>query len=335
MITKSYFCDYQNQKVHIYTLENEYLKVSVTDFGAIIQSLIIKSENAQVDVALGFDTIDGYIESDAYIGATIGRVANRIGGGAYTLNNKTYTLAKNDGLNTLHGGLIGFDKRFYRVKVLGDTLIMSLISPDGDQGFNGNLEFSVEFSLDKNSLLMRYFGTADQDTYFCPTNHTYFNLNGQGKGNIYDTYLKINAEYITPVDKNLITTGQLLVVENTPFDFRDYKLIGDAVNANHASIASVGGIDHNFCTKSCHLASGYSPNTKIKLDIYSDYPAVQFYTSNMLKDCFGKGSYGRHTAFCLEPQFYPNAVNIDGFKKPLIKKNEQAEHYIKYQFSKI
>ena len=182
---------------------------------------------------------------------------------------------------------------------------------------------------------MRYFGTADQDTYFCPTNHTYFNLNGQGKGNIYDTYLKINAEYITPVDKNLITTGQLLVVENTPFDFRDYKLIGDAVNANHASIASVGGIDHNFCTKSCHLASGYSPNTKIKLDIYSDYPAVQFYTSNMLKDCFGKGIYGSHTAFCLEPQFYPNAVNIDGFKKPLIKKNKQAEHYIKYQFSKI
>ena len=335
MITKSYFCDYQNQKVHIYTLENEYLKVSVTDFGAIIQSLIIKSENAQVDVALGFDTIDGYIESDAYIGATIGRVANRIGGGAYKLNNKTYTLAKNDGLNTLHGGLIGFDKRFYRVKVLGDTLTMSLISPDGDQGFNGNLEFSVEFSLDKNSLLMRYFGTADQDTYFCPTNHTYFNLNGQGKGNIYDTYLKINADYITPVDENLITTGQLLAVENTPFDFRDYKLIGDAVNANHVSIASVSGIDHNFCTKSCHLASGYSPNTKIKIDIYSDYPAVQFYTSNMLNDCAGKGIYSRHTAFCLEPQYYPNAVNIDGFKKPFIKKNEQAEHYIKYQFSKI
>ena len=335
MINKSYFCDYQNRAVYLYTIENDYLKVCITDFGAIIQSLVIKTENGEIDVALGFNNIEDYVNSNAYIGATIGRVANRIGGGKYILDGKIYDLSKNDGNNTLHGGLIGYDKRFYSVELLDDVIKMSLTSPDCDQGFNGNLDFTVEFSLDKNALIMRYFGIADQDTYFCPTNHTYFNLNGQGIGNIYDTYLKINAGNVTLVDENLVTTGEFLQVKGTPFDFTNYKKIGQDINSNDKNIKACGGFDHNFCTNSTYLASAYSNLTKIKLDVFSDYPAIQFYTSNMLNNCVGKANYTKHCAFCLEPQFYPNAVNISAFRKPLIKKGVINNHYIKYQFCEI
>ena len=318
-------------EVLAYTLENEYLSVTVLNYGATIQSVRVKTPSGPREITLGYDDMDGYILKSNYFGATIGRVANRISGGAFTLGGKKYALDKNDGDNCLHGGFNGYDKRIFSARAEDNRLEFTLKSCDGDQGFPAELLLKVEYVLQNNSLKITYTAQSDGETLWNPTNHTFFNLSGKC-GNVYDTELKINAEKFTPVNQNLVPSGELAPVGGTVFDFRDYKKIGQSINSADRQLQLVsGGYDHNFVLSGEHAATAKCSG--LKMEVYTDLPGLQLYTGNFLDgvSCRG-GIYGKHTAFCLEPQYFPNAVNTEGFEKPLLRKGETKTHYIKYTF---
>lgn len=334
MITEKIFDYYNGKAVKLYTLHGRGIEVGICDFGARIQFIKIETENGIKDVCLAFNSTEEYVERSTYFGATIGRCANRIANGKFSLNNEVYQLDCNDGKHHLHGGNVGFDKKFFDAVIDGNFLKLTLKSKDGESGYPGNFEFTVIYSLQEKELSIEYFGKTDKDTIWNPTNHTFFNLNGDGSGDIYDNVLKINADGFTPADGTLIPTGEIRQVAGTPFDFTEFKPIGKDINADDSQIKSVSGYDHNFILRGNYAASAYSKNTGIRLDVFTDMPAIQLYTANMLQECNGKnGKYGKHTGFCLEPQFCPNAINISSFTSPVLKKSEHKGHYIKFNFS--
>lgn len=330
MILKENFGTYKNREVTLYVLKNEFLEVGITDFGGIIQRFIYTDKNQSVDIACCTKNCEDYVEYCAHMGGTIGRVANRIADGKFQLNGKTYELDKNAGGATLHGGFDPYDHRFFNAEVEGEVLRLSLFSPDGDQGFPGNLNFSVEFSLDKNKLLIKFFGKCDQDTLFNPTNHLYMNLNGEGSGDIYNTIVQINADSYTAADDNLVVTGEVVNVSGTPFDFRKPKTIAPGIFSQDKDVVSAGGFDHNFILNSNHVATCTGDKTGITLDMYTDLPGVQFYCGNMMHEIKGKSLYHKQNAFCLEPQYFPNAINVASFEKPILKAGKKVTHYIEY-----
>lgn len=332
MVIKRNFCTYKNREVFLYVIENDYLKVAVSDFGAIVYSFKVKSPKKTVDIALSAKTIDDYIVCGAHTGGTIGRVANRIENAKFDLNGKTYFLDKNDGDSCLHGGFNPYDYRFFDVEILDDyTLKLSLLSPDGDQGFPGELNFDVIFKLDKNSFIIEFFGLSKIDTLFSPTNHLYFNLNGEDSGSVFETLLKINANEVTLTDENLVAHGEVLKVENTAFDFRSLKSIGRGLDFTDENLKNCCGFDHNFILNSDHAATVIGEKSGIKLDLFTDYPGLQFYSGNKMNGIVGKTrNYHDFDAFCLEPQYFPNAVNVSNFPKPILKADEKSFHYIKY-----
>lgn len=330
MISVENFCDYNGKTVHLYTLKNDYLEAGVLDFGGILQRLIVNTPSDKKDIVCCLTDCKGYVKSNAHMGGTIGRVANRIANGTFTLNGTSYTLDKNAGNATLHGGFNPYDYRFFDAEVLDDTLRLSLFSPDGDQGFPANLQFAVEFKLDKNKLSIKFFGESDSDTLFNPTNHAYFNLNGEGSGNIYDTLVYLNADKVTLADDNLVVTGEVADVKGTPFDFTKPKTIAPDIFSDDWNVKSAGGFDHNFILNGNHVGTCVGNKTGITLDMYTDYPGVQFYCGNMMCNIDGKSFYDKQTAFCLEPQYFPNAINVDGFEKPILKANKPVTHYIDY-----
>ncbi len=330
MIYTENFGTYKNRKATLYVLKNEYLEVGVTDFGGVLQRFIVNTPDGNVDIACCTTSCEDYVNYGAHMGGTIGRVANRIADGKFQLNGKTYKLDINAGTATLHGGFNPYDFRFFDAEVIGDVLRLSLFSPDGDQGFPGDLEFAVEFSLDKNKLIIKFFGTAKDDTLFSPTNHVYFNLNGEGSGDIYNTLVQINADKVTLADDNLVVTGEVMNVKGTPFDFTEPKTIAPDIFADDVNVVSAGGFDHNFILNSNHVATCVGDKTGITLDMYTDLPGVQFYCGNMMHEIKGKSLYHKQNAFCLEPQYFPNAINVDGFEKPILKAGESVSHYIEY-----
>lgn len=330
MIRKILFDKYNNREVWLYELSNDKLKVGITDFGGAIQYLKVSTPSGEKEVCLGFNSIKEYLASGTYCGATIGRVANRIGGAKFSLNGKEHNLSVNDGNNTLHGGKDGFDKLFFDAEMRGDFLTLSLESADGDMGFPGNLKFKAEFSLNGGALEIKYIAQSDKDTIWIPTCHAYFNL---GSGKIYDTSLKIYSDKYTPIDSGLIPTGEVANVIGTPFDFTVFKPIGRDINAENEQLKLAGGYDHNFILKGRHAATAMSGKNGIIMDVYTDMPAIQFYSGNMIK---GNGSGGELTprdGFCLEPQFCPNSVNIAAFESPVLEAGETKVHYIHYVFS--
>lgn len=330
MIKKILFEKYKNREVWLYELSNEKLKVGITDFGGAIQYLKVATPSGEKDVCLGFNSIEEYLASGTYCGATIGRVANRIGGAKFSLNGKQYNLSVNDGKNTLHGGKDGFDKLFFDAEIRGDFLTLSLESPDSDMGFPGNLSFKAEFGLNRGAFEIKYIAKCDKDTIWIPTCHAYFNLDG---GKIYDTSIKIYADSYTPIDGELIPTGEVASVVGTPFDFTASKPIGRDINADNEQLKIAGGYDHNFVLKGRHATTVQGSKRGIVMDVFTDMPAIQFYSGNMIKGNGKNGVLTPRDGFCLEPQFCPDSANIAEFESPVLEAGETKVHYINYVFS--
>lgn len=312
--------------VEAFTLKNAHgLEARIISYGAIVQSLLVPDgKGGTVDVVLGFDTLDEYVKGNPYFGAVVGRYANRIAKGRFTLDGKEYTLATNNGPNALHGGLRGFDKVVWtatpRTTPDGDALELRYVSKDGEEGYPGTLTTTVTYVLTKgDALKIEYRATTDKATIVNLSNHSYFNLKGAGNGDILGHEIEIHAKRFTPVDATLIPTGDLAAVAGTPFDFTKPHPIGERIAAKDEQIARGGGYDHNFVLdaggKMAPAARIKDPASGRTLEIHSDQPGIQFYTGNFLTDMVGKGGkhYGYRQGFCLESQRFPDTPNRPAF----------------------
>ncbi len=344
------------QKATLYTLENKNgMKVSFCDFGAVIVNIIVPDRDGKMeDIALGYDSVTGYETNGPGYGSFIGRHANRIGGATVTLEGVTYELAKNDNeVNNLHSGPTGYNKFFYDAEVFSEedsqTVEFSRLSPDGEQGFPGNLEITVTYTLtDDNDLAIEYYAVCDKDTVINLTNHSYFNLAGQASGSILDHEVWINSHQITPTDKNLIPTGEIMDVTGTAMDFRtEPKKVGRDINADMECLKVAGGYDHNYVLDNEEMeedemelaATLYEEKSGRYMEVYTDLPGMQLYCGNFIpgeKDPNkGKGGYvyRRRDGICFETQFYPNACNIPSFPTSIFKAGEEYDYCTVYSFS--
>ncbi len=331
----------------LYTLRNaKGAEATITTYGARVVTLKMPDKAGKFDdIVLGFDNLDGYLQAPPppYFGATIGRYGNRIAGGKFKLDGKTYTLAKNNGANSLHGGNVGFDKVLWTAKPGdGASVVMTYLSKDGEEGYPGNLTANVTYTLtDNNELLIKYSATTDKDTVLNLTNHSYFNLAGQGEGDILGHLVMIDADRFTPVDKGLIPTGELKPVDGTPFDFRKPTPIGDRIDAKDPQIALGPGYDHNFVLNrtgpSLQLAARVNePKTGRVMEVLTTEPGLQFYTSNFLDGTLkgvGGKVYPRRSAFCMETQHFPDSPNHPAFPSTTLKPGETYHSETVYRFS--
>lgn len=336
-------------EVTLYTLRNgQGMEIAVMNYGAILTSVKVPDSKGQVaDIALGFDSLEGYLGTQPYMGATVGRYANRIAKGRFTLNGEQYTLAVNNGANALHGGLKGFDKKIWRAKSVssddGPAVEMTYVSPDGEEGYPGTLTATVTYSLSNdNEVRIHYKATTDADTVLNLTNHSYFNLAGAGKGTILDHMVAINADRFTPVDSGLIPTGELKSVEGTPFDFRTPTAIGARIDeTGDEQIKLGGGYDHNFVLNGGagnlrFAARAKEPVSGRVMEVFTDQPGLQFYTGNFLDGSVtGKGGiqYEKRFGFCMETQHFPDSPNKPEFPSVLLKPGETFETTTVYKFS--
>ena len=312
------------------------MSVTVLDYGGTIQSLCVPGRDGTVDVVLGYDTISEYEENSGYLGATIGRVGNRIGGAQFSLGGKTYQLARNDGDNHLHGGIVGFDKRMWQVVPMDDALVCSRLSPAGEEGYPGNLQVRVTFRLkDQNSLLIRYEADTDQDTIVNLTNHSYFNL--AGGGSVLDHELQVLAHRITENGAGCLPTGRLLDVAQTPFDFRRSKRIGADISREDPQLAFGNGYDHNFVLSGTPAAVLRSSTSGIELTVDTDMPGMQVYTANSLSSRQGKGGSRMEPrdAVCLETQLFPNAMACYAFPSPILRAGKHLCSETSFHFQTI
>ncbi len=328
--------------VDLYTLADDKVEARITNYGGIIVSLRTPDRSGKLDdIVLGYDSLDQYIAKTAYFGAIIGRYANRIAHGSFQLDGKTYSIPKNDGDNTLHGGIIGFDKVVWKAHEIKNGIELTYVSKDGDQGFPGALTTTVRYMLDGNDLRIEYSATTDKDTVLNLTNHSYFNLEGQAKGDVLRHVVKINASKITPVDATLIPTGELKSVEGTPFDFRVAHAIGERIDANDEQLRFGMGYDENFVLdhpedQLFEAAEVYEPTTGRILKVLTTQPALQFYTGNHLDGSI-TGKEGRvykpRFAFCLETEHYPDSPNHPNFPSTELKPGQKFHSVTVYQFS--
>ena len=308
--------------------------LTILDYGATIQSLCIPGRNGDpVDVVLGYDTAEEYEKNGDYLGATIGRVGNRIAKAEFSLNGKTYALAKNDGENHLHGGAEGFDKKFWRMTALDETLVCRRISPDGEENYPGNLEVSVCFRLtEDNRLCIAYDADTDADTIVNLTNHSYFNL--AGHGDVLQHRLQIFAERFAENDGGCLPTGKLLKVEGTPFDFRTEKEIGTDIGTDHVQLKRAGGYDHNYVLCGEKAAVLYSPESGIEMTVETDLPGMQFYSGNFLTERRGRNgsTIVKRDAACFETQLFPNGMNCYAFPSPVLRAGARLHSETSYSF---
>ena len=320
-----------SEKTSLYVLTNSRgMMVAITNYGATVVSIKVPDRAGKfADVVLGFDTAKEYEDGTAHIGGTVGRYANRIAHGTFTLAGKTYTLPKNNGENTLHGGLLSFDKKIWLAKELpskeGATVEFIYVSPDGEEGFPGTMTVTVVFTLlnAKNELRIDYSASTDRPTVVNLTNHSYFNLTGQGNGDILSQTLQLNASKFTPVDAGLIPTGELRNVKDTPFDFTRPVAIGERINGADEQLKLGRGYDHNWVLDRKNRYSGIElaavardPKSGRVLEVLTTEPGIQFYTGNFLDGtAHGKGGkvYEQRYAFCLETQHFPDSPNHAGF----------------------
>lgn len=335
------------EAVELYTLTNaKGAEARITTYGGILVSLKVPDRAGKLgDIVLGFDNLDGYLQQPPppYFGALIGRYGNRIANGKFSLNGTEYTLAKNDGENHLHGGARGFDKRVWKAKeASGQSLELSYLSKDGEEGYPGNLSTTVIYTLtDNNEIKIDYAATTDKDTVVNLTNHSYFNLAGQGEGDILSHQVTIYADKFTPVDKGLIPTGELRNVEGTPFDFRSSKAIGERIEANDEQLKLGRGYDHNWVLN--RTGSGMEPAAKVieaksgrVMEVITTEPGLQFYTGNFLDGTLhGKAGkvYSRRFAFCMETQHFPDSPNKPAFPSVVLKPGGHYQTTTIYRFS--
>ena len=328
------------EPVELFVLSNgKGMEVAITNFGGIVVALKVPDRKGKSDdIVLGYDNLEGYLADKAYLGAIIGRYGNRIAHGRFEINGTTYNLPKNNGDNTLHGGLRGFNAHVWAAKDVSTPgtpgLELTYVSKDGEEGFPGSVTATVTYTVtESNELRIDYVATTDKATIINLTNHSYFNLAGQGQGDILKHQLTIHAGRFTPVDAGLIPTGELRPVKGTPFDFNKATAIGERIEQDDEQLKIGMGYDHNWVldggiTKSPRLAAeAYDSGTGRVLQVLTTEPGVQFYTGNFLDASIrGKGgkSYGRRFAFCLETQHYPDSPNHPNFPTTLLK---PGEHY--------
>lgn len=294
--------------IRAFRLSNDRLCATLLTYGATLQSLTVDG----AEVVCGYDDIASYRTSDGYLGATVGRYANRISGGKFRLGGKEYVLERNEkGSTHIHGGLYGFDRRIWNARAEGDSVIMTLFSPDGEGGYPGNLNVSVTFTLTKDALRINYRALSDADTVLNLTNHSYFNLNGAGEGTVRDHVLTLNADSYDEVDALLIPVRRS-PVDGTPFDFREGKAIGRDIDADDEQLRLGSGYDHNFYINGSDLRFAARLCARKTMELYTDMPCVQIYTANFLADggtlSSGKAKV-RNGAVCLETQFAPDSPN--------------------------
>lgn len=330
------FGNINNKKVEAITIKNEYIKAEILTYGATLRSLLVKDKNGNdTDVCLGYDTLEEYISNNGYLGATIGRVGNRIGNAEFELDGVKYTLAKNNGVNTLHGGKVGFDKAIWDYKAEESFVTFFHISPDGDEGFPGEVAVSVTYFLDGNSLCISYRATTSKRTPLSLTNHSYFNLGGHASGTVYNHTLKLNAHLYTEVDKGLIPTGRLAPVENTALDFTKETRLEERLLSDE--LKGTNGVDHNFALdKGWDVAASlWCPETGIQMDTLTTLEGIQIYTAGSLSNRVGKGGavYNNHNAICLETQHFPDAINKPDFPSAVLNPDDIWEHTTLYAFS--
>ena len=337
------------QQVDLYVLTNKNgVQVAITNYGATVVSWKVPDRNGQVaDVVLGYDNVKDYEIGKAYFGATVGRYANRIAHGKFTLNGTAYTLAKNDGENHLHGGIKGFSKRVWTAKDVsgsnGQALELTYLGKDGEEGYPGNLSVTVVFTLsEKNELKIDYSATTDKDTVLNLTNHSYFNLAGQGSRDILSHQLTLNADRFTPVDATLIPTGELRKVKGTPFDFTQPTAIGARIDQDDEQLKRGKGYDHNWVLNKPKIgvltlaAELYEPTSGRLLEVRTSEPGVQFYTGNFLDgSAHGKEGkvYNYRTGMCLETQHFPDSPNHPDFPSTVLKPGQRFHSTTIYKFS--
>ena len=332
-----------------YTLKNTNgVEIEVISFGGRITSFKVPNKDGKFEnVVLGFDNLDDYLRpDDPYFGALIGRYGNRIANGKFNLNGENFVLATNNGDNHLHGGLIGFDRVVWNVQSIesenGPTLKMNYLSKDGEEGYPGNLNVTVIYTLSNdNTLEVTYEATTDKSTIINLTQHSYFNLSGDFTKNILDHEILINADHFLPVDAALIPTGTFANVTNTPFDFRTAKIIGSDIENDDDQLKKGLGYDHcwvlnNHDKGMRFAASAYQPESRRYLEIYTDEPGIQFYTGNFLDGSLpmpNGGTYAHRTGFCLETQHFPDSPNQKNFPSVELNPGETYSSKTIFKFS--
>ncbi len=338
MLTKTKFGKLSNKRtVHLFTFENTCgTRMSVTDFGGIITSLSTPDCKGHfADIVLGYDTLEPYLQNPAYLGAIVGRCANRIGYGEFILDGKKYVLTKNLGMLQLHGGIQGFSKKLWEYELLSDknTLRLTYFSIAGEEGYPGNLKVTIAYTLNENSLIIKYEAVTDKPTIVNLTNHSYFNLQGEGGGTVYNHLFRCDADMFTPLNEELVPTGEIKSVEDTPYDFRTFKEIGKCIKEIEP------GYDINFVLNSegnIHklAARVEEPRSQRFLELYTTQPAVQFYSGNYLDNIQGKKGhiYKKHYAFCLETQAFPDAPHHPQFPSVVLRQGEQYAQTTIYRF---
>lgn len=332
------------KQTDLFLLKNSNgMQAAVTNYGGRLVSLIVPGkENKMVPVVVGFDQLKGYVQStEPYFGASIGRYGNRIAAGKFNLEGKTYQLSVNNGPNTLHGGTQGFQYKVWDAQQIGDSvLVLSYVSPDGDNGFPGKLTASVTYTLTSNNeLKLDYKAVTDQPTVVNLTNHAFFNLNGEGSGDIKGHLLQINADKFTPVDSTLIPTGELIAVKDSPFDFTKPETIGKRIEATNLQLQFGKGYDHNFVLNNSGIdvkaAEIVGDQSGVVMQIYTTEPGLQFYSGNFMqsKNKLRKGMDDFRTAFCLETQHFPDSPNQPSFPSTVLKPGTTYESHSIYKFS--
>lgn len=341
-ITKSEFgTTSTGEIVNLYHMENNSgAYIEIIDFGARIHKLAVPNRDGELtDVSLNVATMADYEAERSYYGSVCGRVANRICNGRFTLNNTEYQLATNNGPNHLHGGLLGYSHKVWKSTVKDDKLILTMVSPDGEENYPGNLTLTVTYSWSEdNEIGILYEAVCDQDTILNVTNHTYFNLNGEGSSTVLNHELFIDADTITPVNSHLIPTGEFLPVEDTPFDFRTLHTIGKFIDSDYPQLRNCGTYDHNFVVNGTGLREAavlQSKESGIRVTCFTDQPGIQIYVASQESDFTGK--YGEHyprfASVCLETQHFPDSINHENFPSVVLKAEEPFRSKTLYHFS--
>lgn len=336
------------EDVRILHLENASgAYAEVLEFGAILVKLCVPDKDGRLtDVVLGYDDMEGYVTNGCFFGATVGRNGNRIENARFLIHGEEVVLSQNENSNNLHSGPDAFEKKLWQIQAADEeknSVTFFRISPDGENGFPGEFRISVKYEFtEENELKITYEGISDKATVANLTNHSYFNLSGEGSGKILDQYLTIHAEYFTPLKNDQgIPSGEYASVHGTPMDFTSMKTIGQDIEADYEQLKFTGGFDHNYVTDNYvpgtarKIASAFSPVTGIAMDVISDCPCVQLYAGNFIIQEHGKNGhvYDKRDGFCLETQTEPNAVNEEAFHSPILEKGELYRSETSYKFS--
>lgn len=342
ILSKTYGKTKEQVSVNIFTLKNTNgVEVTITNFGGIVISIKVPDKQGIFkDVVLGYDKLEDYLDNVCYFGAIIGRHANRIEDARFLLNGIEYTVGKNSGKHQLHGGFVGFDKVVWQAKVIEvdkvETLQLEYTSKDGEEGFPGELKVRVIYTLtEDNALEIEYLAVSDKDTVVNLTNHSYFNLSGEGTGDILSHELMIDAESFTLINEECIPNGEISAVAGTPFDFTRSKAIGKEIDEENEQLKNGCGYDHNFVLKVSgkvpeKFAELYEEKSGRLMEVFTTMPGVQLYSGNYLES---SKVYGSRSGMCLETQYFPNSMKHMHFPSPILKAKEQYKHATIYKFS--